>query len=732
MKAVKVDNPVLLINPKCADPPPIYYGPPYGLALIAACLEQGGKRVLCLDFESDDEALMLRKTEDALAGSKARVVGIPCSTGNRGYAFGLARAIKSARPGAAVIFGGPLASAHCELILDNFPVDFVVIGDGEVTLGELIDCLDSGGDLSGVDGIAFRNSETGGVVRTGERARIRDLDTLPYPAFHLFDVEEKIREHSDYLATLIGRKRVRSLRGKRCASIPNALMLLSSIGCSYGCSFCPMSTVGKDRYRKHSPKYFVDMVEHFRRKYGQKYFVFGDNLFTQSIERAKDICRKILERKLDIEWICMTRTDHLDQEVLTLMREAGCIEIAFGVESCSEKIQRKIGKRLRLDTVGQAFSMCGKAGLRSVLGLMVGNPGEDAGTILETLSRVRDLEPDDVQVKITKLYPGTKLHEAAVEKGAVSLDYYLTPDPKPPAYTLEHGPARLEELKAMIGPRDVRLVTQTACNNNCVHCSVRARGGGRTRTTAELEGDILKLARRCHTLTLAGEPAIRRDFFDLLRFAADAGVSRLRLETNARMFGYGKLMDRMAGQGIGEFIVHFPTSDEALHDRLTKVPGAFGQSAQGIENLCKAGRDAVSARIDITGENAGSLEDTVDFLCARGITRFHFACAPRGRRAVFTAAEAARALRPVLDGLKGSGKTFSVEGIAYCRLPGFESAISEIHRPFDEIYTTAGKLVNAGAERRKKKRKTAECEGCEHDGICEGFWKSEAGRPAKT
>jgi len=118
-----------------------------------------------------------------------------------------------------------------------------------------------------------------------------------------------------------------------------------------------MSKIKKNKYRYHSPKYFVDMVEYFNKKYDQRYFVFGDNFFTLDQERTKLICDEIVKRKLDIEWICMTRTDSVSQSLLNKMRQAGCVEISFGAESCSEHVQKKIGKNLPKSSIRKAYSI---------------------------------------------------------------------------------------------------------------------------------------------------------------------------------------------------------------------------------------------------------------------------------------------------------------------------------------------------------------------------------------
>jgi anaerobic magnesium-protoporphyrin IX monomethyl ester cyclase len=280
-------NKILLVNPNSPDPPPLYFGPPYGLALIAAYLEKDGKTPVCLDFERETIEKMIDEVKRTMVKEKIKYVGISCQSSNRGYIYKLIREIRRFDKKAIIILGGPFSSQKYRLLLNNFPIDYIIIGDGEITFGELVDCLERGGHSKEVKGLAFlQNNKT---VITEEREQVEDLDRHPFPAFHLFRVKERLKNNDDFALTESGRRKVKELRGKRCFSMSNALMLLSSIGCIYNCTFCPMSGVKKGKYREHSPKYFADMVEYFSKMYDQKFFVFGDNFFTKNIARTMEI-----------------------------------------------------------------------------------------------------------------------------------------------------------------------------------------------------------------------------------------------------------------------------------------------------------------------------------------------------------------------------------------------------------------------------------------------------------
>ncbi|MFA5115978.1 MAG: radical SAM protein [Candidatus Omnitrophota bacterium] len=455
---------IVLINPTNPEPPPNYFGPPYGLGLIASTLLEDGRDVLAYDFDLEPLEVMLSSIGGIIKRDKPRYLGICIQSCSRGSVYKLLSRIRKIDKTLTVILGGPFASLKYELLLRNFPVDYVVIGDGERTLPELLNCLEKKEDLKKVNGLAFLSGRR--LCLTPERRKETNLDSLPYPAFHLFrDFDRKVNVAAD-----TSRETPDLILGKRCTSVKNSLLMLSSRGCIYNCNFCPMSGVFKDKIRFHSPQYFVDMVEHFYKKYGIRNFTFGDNTYTLVRKRALEICEEIVRRGIKIRWSCMTRADYVDSVLLGKMSGAGCFEVSYGIESGSEKIQRLIGKKLDLKKAREAFRLTGKAGMRSILMLMVGNVGESARTIKETLDFIKDLDPDNILVKIVKVYPGIKIHDIFEKKGLLKKDYYLSCDHHPPVFTVNHSEGELEELSGMIQPRITYIQVSGACNNNCVCC----------------------------------------------------------------------------------------------------------------------------------------------------------------------------------------------------------------------------------------------------------------------
>ena len=256
--------------------------------------QKNKKTPICLDFEKETYEVMLEKIKSTISNNNIKYVGISCQSSNRGHVYNLIKALKQINNEIVIILGGPFATQKYDLLLNNFPVDFIVIDDGEITFNELIDCLESKSHPIIVKGIAYQESNK--IVRTTNREKIKNLDELPYPALHFFDVEKGLNKQDSFLMHEVMEKKITTLKKAKCVGMPNALMFLSSIGCIYGCSFCPMSGISKDKYREHTPQYFVDMVEHFKDKYNQKYFIFGDNFFTKNMERSGCLRSYLKER----------------------------------------------------------------------------------------------------------------------------------------------------------------------------------------------------------------------------------------------------------------------------------------------------------------------------------------------------------------------------------------------------------------------------------------------------
>jgi radical SAM superfamily enzyme YgiQ (UPF0313 family) len=241
--------------------------------------------------------------------------------------------------------------------MERFPAfDIAVVGEGEMSLVELLRALRTGRPLAGVSGLVIREGE--GLRETGRRPFIADLDTLPFPAW---DLLEGFPER--YLPAPF-----------KVQQLP-AATLVTSRGCPNTCIFCDRSVFGSSCHA-YSAEYVVRQMVELHRRYGIREFSFEDDTFVTFKVRLKEICERLIDLQLDISWSCLGRVNHVTPENLRLMRQAGCWQISFGIESGSAEVLALINKRVTLDQVHQAVRMSREAGIRPKGFFILGHPGE--------------------------------------------------------------------------------------------------------------------------------------------------------------------------------------------------------------------------------------------------------------------------------------------------------------------------------------------------------------------
>ncbi|MBI4678654.1 MAG: radical SAM protein [Elusimicrobia bacterium] len=722
---------ITLVNPPNPDPPPSYYGPHYGLSLLGAILERAGHAVSGRDFDLWREDAMLAQLPAVLRVEAPDLVGISCLSSNRHIVLRLADVVKRLSPKTTVVVGGPFATIEPGFLLDRCRADLVCIGDGEETLRDLVEALAAGRSVARVRGLALRRGKA--ARRTRSREPFLAVDSLPYPAFHLFDVARELERHrrpeAESLAGPV------SAAGRRCLAMHSALMVLGSRGCVYRCLFCPMSRF-RGPVRRHSPEYFVSMVEHLCRTYGQRHMVFGDNYFTLDQDWAAEIAGKILERRLSLQWICMTRPDSVSPGLLRKMGEAGCREIAYGLESGSPKVQRLIGKRMKLERVRPALEATREAGISSTLMLMVGNPGESRRTVRETAALCSRLEPDRVLVHTTKVYPGTALHDIARRQGVIPPGFYDQDGHQAPPYTGEHSLAELKSLKEMLPPRTLYLRAGAGCVNGC--CGLRKPPAA--PRPAPLDRLLALASLRAERVVLGGgEPFLRKDIPDILEKGRTLQMHGLWFYTTARPFAgpasrrslMGGLLERALREDVARgVVVPLFSDDPKEHDERSLVSGALLQTRLGMTRWRNAGGD-LHAWAHLTRGNVGRLAGWVQWMADHGVSKaaFLFGGSPACWGAVPWKdlpgmLEAARALEALLPRAGSLGVAVSAFGIPECLLPDDKVPHEESRCVFDETLPPTGEPVALGALRRERfKEKPRACRECGANDLCEGVWR---------
>lgn len=299
-----------------------------------------------------------------------------------------------------LVMVGPHVTALAHEVMEEVPqVDVIALGEYDETIADIGSNLD---DLAKVRGILFREGKD--LVQTELRELVRDLDTLPYPSWDLVDIN-RYRE---------------SMFPKTKRPVAT---VMSSRGCNYHCSFCLYPWVlFRHRLRLRSLDCVIDEMEWLKTGFGARFFYFEDDNFTASWRRVEKFCRLLLEKRLNITWGCMSRTDKVTEERIRIMKESGCFLIKYGVESGVQTTLDAIDKKKVLDDVVHAFAVTKKVGIMTHATIMIGASHETKETIRKTRRFVRKLGPDSVQFSICTPLPGTKFWAECVANGWLSYD----------------------------------------------------------------------------------------------------------------------------------------------------------------------------------------------------------------------------------------------------------------------------------------------------------------------
>ena len=369
--------------------------PPLGLASIAAYLEQHAIHSAIIDCYAhpDSDALI----EEQLNRDKPEYIAFSCTTSSFFDGIRIAELAKKILPAITVIFGGVHVSAMKEQSLRDFPIiDCTVVGEGEETLRQLLS--HDYADIEHVRGITCRRAD-GTVVFTGYRQDQLDLDSLPFPAY------EK----------LAGYPHVYQLPIFNYPRTPNA-SCISSRGCPYSCSYCDRS-VFKRSFRYNSAAYLYRHLQYLRETFDIRHINFYDDQFTFNRRRIEEFAKLIIDSPLGMTFNCAARAEHLDEELLTLMKKAGCWMISLGIETGDPDLLAQHRQNPDLQMMREKISLIKKTGIRVKGLLMMGLPGETEKSIRTSQQYVYSLPIDDFNLAKFTPFPGSPVYTAIKESG---------------------------------------------------------------------------------------------------------------------------------------------------------------------------------------------------------------------------------------------------------------------------------------------------------------------------
>src|SRR3972149_889743 len=378
---------------------PKYGLQPMGILYIATVLKQHGIDVEVLD--ADIEGLTINEMVERILGAKPDLVGFSIMTPQLMSALEAAFWLKRARPSLPIVLGG----AHISSTLDDtFSLadcfDFAVYGEGELTMVKVAKKIEQGGlpdCIDGVPGVIYRNNK-GEVIINSPRPFIMEIDSLPRIDYDMLDIT-KYR-----LPTVAGRY---------------VLAMMMSRCCPFKCTFCDAPTTTGKKIRFHSPERAVEDIKYNYEKYGARSFAFRDSTFTANKKWVLRFCEAIIRSEIKIYWRCGTRVNCIDEELLKMMKRAGCYTINFGVESGHPKNLKNIKKEVAIEQIYDAHELARKYGIRSYSTFIVGSPGETDETMQTTIDLARRIRPSLAMFFVAIAYPGTAMYDQAVKEGIV-------------------------------------------------------------------------------------------------------------------------------------------------------------------------------------------------------------------------------------------------------------------------------------------------------------------------
>ena len=376
------------------------FGPlnePLGLAYLAAKLEQEGHEVSIMDAP----ALGLTSTGICkLIEEKAYdLIGVTMLTPMYVRSIEVVKAIKHAFPEITIVVGGPHPTIMPrDTLIENREIDFAVIGEGEVIFLNLVNALDKGGNTEDIPGIAYRKHDT--VVINRPTEMIVNLDDLPIPARHLLPM------HAYHMT------KSRSQSG-------HAFTVSVARGCPFNCAFC--CRIFGRRVRHHSVERIVEESGVLVNNYGAREINLEADTLTINKHFITSLCDGIIRSGLSkkITWTCESRIDTINEDTLKKMKEAGCWQISYGVETGSQRLLDLIHKDISLEQIEKTFALTKRIGISIRAFFMLGIPTETRQESLKTISFAKNLDARWSQFTICTPFPGTELYDLVLKEGGL-------------------------------------------------------------------------------------------------------------------------------------------------------------------------------------------------------------------------------------------------------------------------------------------------------------------------
>ncbi|MBI5892275.1 MAG: B12-binding domain-containing radical SAM protein [Deltaproteobacteria bacterium] len=390
---------------------------PFPCIYLAGFLEERGVRCSIIDFKSDilriDEAAIEEKTVREIVRVNAPYVGFTCLSAEFYCVTRMIKKIRELGYKGKIIVGGHHPTFYpTDFIYEGTLVDFCVLGEGEVTLYEIIECLENGKDPSGIPGLSFYRGEK---ITTAPRRVIEDLSILPMPAYHLLDMNFYTMPRTSIIRY----------------SIFSGVDVQTTRGCPCNCTYCGNPTLWEvhhynKRFRCRPIEKVLDEIEYLYHEYKIDSFFVNDDSFTTSNARVAEFCEGLKKRKLHhLIWGIQTRVNIFTEQMAEAIANAGCVQAEFGVESGSQRILNLMKKGITVEQVERAFGICRKYGIRTFANFMINTPTETEEDMNHTVCLAKKIKATNYGFFVTVPLLGTEIYEEYVHPKLTKEEYSL-------------------------------------------------------------------------------------------------------------------------------------------------------------------------------------------------------------------------------------------------------------------------------------------------------------------
>jgi magnesium-protoporphyrin IX monomethyl ester (oxidative) cyclase len=401
--------------------------PPLGLLYLSSVLKQNRFNVKLIDALGENPREHYRYKEHLYRGinienilnridKDSKLIGISCMFSiNHFLVMELCKLIKERFPTKFIILGGSHITAIPKYILKSQYVDFICLGEGETTILKLCQSLSKNNwrkdmRLSKIKGLGFKDKDS--IFINHEIELLEDIDDLPYPDWDSIPIDNYFEAKQSHGSLTYNKW----------------IVMLSSRGCPYQCTFCNTPYIWKRKWRPRNPIKIVDEIIYLRNKYGIKEIHFEDENMSTDLKRLEKFCDELIEKKVDILWQAANgiRPHKLNRRILSKMRESGCTNIILAPESGSQKILDEIiNKSMNLDEIVDAFRYSIDANLRTMAYFIMGLPGETKKDLRKTLlflMKLARIGVDECSIALFVPLPGSKLFYELCDKNRINLN----------------------------------------------------------------------------------------------------------------------------------------------------------------------------------------------------------------------------------------------------------------------------------------------------------------------